>query len=241
MAMLNRKDEIDLMVDGLLVAAMAFARNRADTLDEAAVKCIGSGRRRGCARSIQISSRESVSRVASKIAARGRRECQLLPLINKYDMGLKPHQAELLARDLELDPRDVPSNWSGAADLDARIEAKREKRLALVPKRTPDRSAVTRRKIDDMDMFEMGKAIRGLIEERLAPLESRLAELESRPPGLLYDGVWEAGKNYPRHTGVSQGGSVWVALVDTPTGPPGATADWQLACKRGRDGKDGKP
>ena len=45
-------------------------------------------------------------------------------------MKLEPHQEELLRWDPNLDPRDIPGNWSGNADLDEKLRLNRQTRLA---------------------------------------------------------------------------------------------------------------
>lgn len=56
-----------------------------------------------------------------------------------------------------------------------------------------------------------------------------------RIPALLDAGVFKEGTTYEQGDGVSFGGSVWIAQVDTPQGKPGAGPDWRLAVKKGRD------
>jgi integrin beta 3 len=60
-----------------------------------------------------------------------------------------------------------------------------------------------------------------------------------RLPCFEYLGVYQDGNKYLRGHGVSFGGSLWLALVDSPEGKPAeGSKDWQLAVKRGRDGND---
>jgi len=56
-------------------------------------------------------------------------------------------------------------------------------------------------------------------------------------PLMIYRGVYEAGTEYRSGDAVTFGGSAWVANRPTTT-RPGEGADWTLAVKRGRDGKD---
>jgi len=49
-------------------------------------------------------------------------------------------------------------------------------------------------------------------------------------------GVFREGTAYERGDGVTFGGSWWIAQKDAPEGKPGASADWRLAVKKGRDG-----
>jgi Collagen triple helix repeat (20 copies) len=62
-------------------------------------------------------------------------------------------------------------------------------------------------------------------------------------PVPLYRGVWEDGRLYARGDAVTHDGSAWIALTET-TARPDEPADgqpraWQLAIKRGREGKPG--
>ena len=63
-------------------------------------------------------------------------------------------------------------------------------------------------------------------------------------PRLAYKGVFKEGEVYGVGDAVTHQGSLWIALRAT-TQPPGleqsADRSWQLACKKGRDGKDARP
>jgi hypothetical protein len=57
-------------------------------------------------------------------------------------------------------------------------------------------------------------------------------------PTMIYKGVWkESHGMYNKGHTVTQSGSLWVCLKATET-KPGSSDDWQLAAKRGTDGKD---
>lgn len=66
-------------------------------------------------------------------------------------------------------------------------------------------------------------------------LAARVAVLEQRP-AVSYMGVWEMGKSYQPGQFVTHGGSLW-ACHEPTSGKPGTSPGWQLAAKRGRDGK----
>jgi len=69
-----------------------------------------------------------------------------------------------------------------------------------------------------------------------AELEARLKALEAQP--LKYEGVWEQ-REYPVGSFVTHGGSVWYCReTASAADQPNASRCWQLAVKRGRDGKD---
>jgi integrin beta 3 len=61
---------------------------------------------------------------------------------------------------------------------------------------------------------------------------------EVRYPGPLDKGIFREGEAYERGDGVTFGGSWWIAQVDAPTTKPGTSAEWRLAVKKGRDGRD---
>ncbi|MEJ8846375.1 hypothetical protein [Variovorax rhizosphaerae] len=78
------------------------------------------------------------------------------------------------------------------------------------------------------------------ILELLEGLDRRCAELEAREP-MEYLGTFDAAKTYRRNACVTWGGSIWACKVaSTSEKPEPGCQDWQLACKKGRDGKDGK-
>jgi hypothetical protein len=66
-------------------------------------------------------------------------------------------------------------------------------------------------------------------------------------PVVIDRGVYRPEQKYAKGDGVTFGGSFWIAQVDEPTEKPsipapgtaaGATGEWRLAVKKGRDGKD---
>ncbi|MNO31426.1 hypothetical protein D3C76_214000 [compost metagenome] len=57
-------------------------------------------------------------------------------------------------------------------------------------------------------------------------------------PTILDRGVYSAEKSYEQGDATSYGGCLWIAQKDAPEGVPGASADWRLSAKKGRDGKD---
>lgn len=61
-----------------------------------------------------------------------------------------------------------------------------------------------------------------------------------RLPVFKDRGVFRPADDYKSGHGVTYGGSFWIAQKDAPQGAPGASEDWRLAVKKGRDGKDGK-
>jgi hypothetical protein len=59
-------------------------------------------------------------------------------------------------------------------------------------------------------------------------------------PCQIYRGVYRPETSYERGDTVSFGGSIWCSKTDTCEKPGNGCKDWQLACKHGRDGRDGR-
>jgi hypothetical protein len=57
-------------------------------------------------------------------------------------------------------------------------------------------------------------------------------------PLMIYRDVFREGVDYVKGDCVTFGGSLWHAQNDHPVGKPGASPDWRLAVKKGRDGSD---
>ena len=64
--------------------------------------------------------------------------------------------------------------------------------------------------------------------------------VQARVPGHLYRGVYRSDEIYLKGDSVTRDGSIWFAQVDEIKGKPGeADSGWQLAAKRGDQGKTG--
>lgn len=66
----------------------------------------------------------------------------------------------------------------------------------------------------------------------------RIEERKFVVPVMLDRGVYRSEATYAKGDSVTYGGSVWIAQTNTKARPDGS-ADWRLAVKKGRDGKDG--
>jgi hypothetical protein len=75
------------------------------------------------------------------------------------------------------------------------------------------------------------------LRERIDALERRNLEVESQAAEFRYRGVWQPSEQYWKNNFITHDGSVWICLRETE-GKPGQSLDWQLAVRRGRDGKD---
>lgn len=59
-------------------------------------------------------------------------------------------------------------------------------------------------------------------------------------PAMVYRGVWRDGEAYAKGDTATRGGSAWVLMAEQQAGKPGdENSGWQLAVKKGTDGRDG--
>ncbi|MDY1084445.1 hypothetical protein ACM7N4_24370 [Pseudomonas aeruginosa] len=65
-----------------------------------------------------------------------------------------------------------------------------------------------------------------------------ILEKSVRIASVIDRGVYCAEKSYEQGDGTTYGGCYWISQKDAPEGVPGGSADWRLAVKKGRDGKD---
>ena len=75
-----------------------------------------------------------------------------------------------------------------------------------------------------------------------APIKDLRAEFETKLEkaysAISYQGTYEPGHVYTRGQFVTHFGSVWHCNNVTRRTPGDGSTDWQLAVKRGKDGKD---
>lgn len=76
-----------------------------------------------------------------------------------------------------------------------------------------------------------------LLDSKCAKLQERVAELEQRR-GMRFRGVWNQHDQYDEGDFATDHGAGWVAKCLTRQRPDYGCSDWQLAVKRGRDGRD---
>ena len=93
-----------------------------------------------------------------------------------------------------------------------------------------------------MLMGAVAPVIREFVAAEIAkvttPLREEISELQARPT-LRYVGVYDRSGSYGAGAAATHKGSLWIAKHPTAA-EPGTSNDWQLAVKRGRDGKDAR-
>ena len=88
----------------------------------------------------------------------------------------------------------------------------------------------------------MGRVVAAIYQEtdtKITALEAKIARLEAAMQEFKFVGQWQDFKTYKAGNFVSMGGQIYYANSDTKL-RPGTDATWTLACKSGRDGRDGK-
>lgn len=95
------------------------------------------------------------------------------------------------------------------------------------------------RRMAEIVVEEMAAALKTR-DARIRDLEARIAALESRISEFSYKGVWRPATVYRESNSVTDNGSLWFCRVPQSTQRPGDGSDWQLAVKRGRDGRNGR-
>jgi hypothetical protein len=93
----------------------------------------------------------------------------------------------------------------------------------------------------DFHAEKFGEAVGVLIRDTAAPLRKRIDALEQRlgeieGHGLKYAGVYQRANAYARGNVVTHDGSAWICIAEKSLSAPGASAEWQLMVKAGRDG-----
>lgn len=86
------------------------------------------------------------------------------------------------------------------------------------------------------DVVAAIKESQQVLQNQIAALEARIMEMEKHVAEIKYTGVWRDGETYKRGNSCTHDGSIWIALRDTE-GKPGQSLEWQLAVRKGKDGK----
>ncbi len=85
----------------------------------------------------------------------------------------------------------------------------------------------------DMSLGEDGRTVTVKMQAG-----ATLVEKSIKIASVIDRGVYSGEKSYEQGDGTTYGGCYWIAQKDAPDGVPGGSADWRLAVKKGRDGKD---
>ena len=120
-----------------------------------------------------------------------------------------------------------------ALDFERRAQGVLERAVDRIPKPVPGKDGLDGLGFDDMQVIHDGE--RGFTL-RFARGE-RVREMAFTIPCVLDRGVYKDGTQYAQGDGTTWAGSYWIAQATTKE-KPGTGADWRLAVKRGRDGKD---
>jgi hypothetical protein len=83
-------------------------------------------------------------------------------------------------------------------------------------------------------LFRVHTVRRNKLEERIVELERQVAESKA---AFSYRGTWNGDTQYNENDFVTQSGSMWHCRRSTRD-KPGQSDAWQLAVKRGADGRD---
>lgn len=128
-------------------------------------------------------------------------------------------------------------SWAAGRDAwDARQEARAKASAATVAARKP--AKVTHAGPSEHQLAAVLAAVVRPIVARIKALEERA---ESRP-GMKYCGVFSEGVEHSAGDAVTFGGSLWMSLLNHNFAVPGrdGSVGWQLAVKKGADGRDAK-
>jgi hypothetical protein len=108
------------------------------------------------------------------------------------------------------------------------------------PKDTGEGDWLRRLPISARTLIEAIRRSNRKLEQRVAELEVRLAAVEVKP-NITYRGVHESGRSYMAGDAVTKSGSLWISKLNHIKSDPGTDpVGWQLAVKRGADGRDAR-
>jgi hypothetical protein len=79
---------------------------------------------------------------------------------------------------------------------------------------------------------------RAALEQQVAALAQRVTLVEGLIQNMRYCGIWATGQDYVVGNSVTHGGSLWICRKPTHGRPGEDVHGWQLAVKKGRDGRD---
>jgi hypothetical protein len=122
-------------------------------------------------------------------------------------------------------------------------ERARARRAGFVPSETADErtllnKAATKRDVQSI-VADVVMPYLLTYRHRIDVLEAHLKELAAKPH-VKYTGVYQTGKTYGPGDAATHAGSLWICKTDDAGEPGKDFVGWQLAVKRGRDGRDAR-
>ena len=82
------------------------------------------------------------------------------------------------------------------------------------------------------------EAVAEYVQKQVGPLLRRIEELEAQQKNWKYRGAWDNDTDYQVGNFTTHSGSLWHAKADSRGKRPGINPEqWQLAVKRGGDGR----
>lgn len=148
-----------------------------------------------------------------------------IPNPEKGDDGISPSPDEV-AKSME----HIFAKW--ALDFERKADHVLEKAIDRMPKAKDGRDAL------DIDDFELSLGEDGRTITASLKRGETVIEKSVKIPAILDRGVYSEDDKYEKGDGVTYAGSYWIVQKDSPEGRPSSSADFRLAVKRGRDGKE---
>jgi HK97 family phage prohead protease len=137
---------------------------------------------------------------------------------------------------LELSAVTIPANTDASIATIKRYDESRRETKTPWPFATMSWAKTTPAQFASLLGNYVLSSVGDVLVEGLASRDAKIKSLEASLAEHDYFGVWTAGEQYKAHNAVTKNGSLWIALCDTQD-EPGATDDWQLAVKKGRDAR----
>lgn len=151
--------------------------------------------------------------------------CDKLPTPEKGKDGKDGPTADEVAKSME----GLFSKW--ALEFERNAHRVLEKAIDNAPKPKDGLDALSLEDID-ITLSDDGRTVKMTFKD-----SSRQIEKSIKLATILDKGVFKDGAQYEKGDAVTFGGSAYVAQKDLPGGKPGASNDWRLFAKRGRDGR----
>lgn len=119
-----------------------------------------------------------------------------------------------------------------ALDFERKADGVLSKAIDAIPKPKDGKDAL------ELEDFDLSLADDGRTVTMSLKRGDTVIEKSVKLPVPLDADVYRDGQSYEKGDGVTYGGCWWIAQKDAPEGKPGASDDWRLSVKRGRDGRE---